>query len=181
MIKFSIRGENIEVTDALREYTENRISHLEKYFKENYEMTAHINLKIYKNKTGKVEVTIPAKQVTLRAEDTSKDLYGSIDKVQEKLSRQIRKYKTKINEKHGHTPTGQNPEFSDLTEEDKIDSEETQIIRTKHVELKPMSADEAALQMEMLGHDFYFFTESESSNPAIVYRRKDGGVGLIEG
>src|SRR5574337_1321380 len=106
MIKFNIRGENIEVTDSIRSYVEEKISKLEKYFTENQELTAHVNLKVYAEKTSKVEVTIPAKNITLRAEDTSQELYGSIDLVQEKLERQIRKYKTKVQKKRNNIATG---------------------------------------------------------------------------
>lgn len=181
MIKFNIRGENIEVTEALRNYVQGRIGNLEKYFNDDHEMTAHVNLKVYKDKRGKVEVTIPAKQITLRAEDTSRDLYGSIDSVQEKLARQIRKYKTRMNDKSGNTPTGLNAEFAEFPIEEEAIEPIGKIVRTKHVDLKPMHVEEAALQMEMLGHDFYFFIDGDTEHPAIVYRRRDGNVGLIEG
>jgi putative sigma-54 modulation protein len=181
MIKFNVRGENIEVTEALRGYVEDRIDNLEKYFNDNHEMTAHVNLKVYKDKRGKVEVTIPAKQIVLRAEDTSRDLYGSIDSVQEKLARQIRKYKTRINTKAGNTPVGLNPEFAELPAGEEMTEPLAKVVRTKHVDLKPMHVEEAALQMEMLGHSFYFFIDADTDQPAVVYERSDGNVGLIEG
>ncbi|MFV0556384.1 MAG: ribosome hibernation-promoting factor, HPF/YfiA family [Lactovum sp.] len=179
MIKFNIRGENIEVTDALRGYVEERISNLEKYFNDEHEMIAHVNLKVYKDKTGKVEVTIPAKQVTLRAEDKSRDLYASIDAVQEKLARQIRKYKTRINNKQSHTALAE--EFASLPAGEEVLEESVKVVRTKNVDLKPMNIDEAALQMEMLGHDFFFFIDGDTNQPAVMYKRADGNVGLIEG
>jgi putative sigma-54 modulation protein len=179
MIKFNIRGENIEVTDSLRDYVEERISNLEKYFDDNHEMTAHVNLKIYKDKTGKVEVTIPAKQITFRAEDKDRDLYNSIDKVQEKLARQIRKYKTRINNKQDHVALAD--EFSNLSEDEAIADAPAQLVRTKNVDLKPMTIEEATLQMEMLEHDFFFFVDGDTSQPAVIYKRNDGNVGLIEG
>lgn len=181
MIKFNIRGENIEVTDALRSYVEERISNLEKYFNDGHEMIAHVNLKVYKDKTGKVEVTIPAKQVTLRAEDKSRDLYTSIDAVQEKLARQIRKYKTRINSKQTNTALAD--EFASLPagESEEATTEAVKVVRTKNIDLKPMNVDEAALQMEMLGHDFFFFIDGDTDQPAVIYKRADGNVGLIEG
>ncbi|EQC76699.1 Ribosomal subunit interface protein [Streptococcus sp. HSISS2] len=100
MIKYSIRGENIEVTEALRDYVENKLSKIEKYFNQDQELNARVNLKIYRGKTAKVEVTIPTGSVILRAEDISQDMYGSIDLVVDKIERQIRKNKTKIARKH---------------------------------------------------------------------------------
>ena len=96
MIKYSIRGENIEVTEALRDYVESKLSKVEKYFNEDQELHARVNLKVYREKTAKVEVTIPTGSVTLRAEDVSQDMYGSIDLVVDKIERQIRKNKTKL-------------------------------------------------------------------------------------
>ena len=100
MIKYSIRGENIEVTDAIRNYVESKLKKIEKYFNAEQELDARINLKVYREKTAKVEVTIPLAPVTLRAEDVSQDMYGSIDLVVDKIERQIRKNKTKIAKKH---------------------------------------------------------------------------------
>ena len=99
MLKFNIRGENVEVTDAIWDYVVKRISKLQKFFEDSVEATAHVNLKVYPNRTYKVEVTIPLPYLTLRAEETSNDMYGSVDLVTDKLERQIRKYKTKVNRK----------------------------------------------------------------------------------
>ena len=108
MIKYSIRGENIEVTEALRDYVESKLSKVEKYFHEDQELHARVNLKVYREKTAKVEVTIPTGSVTLRAEDVSLDMYGSIDLVVDKIARQIRKNKTKIARKYREkVPTGE--------------------------------------------------------------------------
>ncbi|WEV61385.1 ribosome-associated translation inhibitor RaiA [Streptococcaceae bacterium ESL0729] len=180
-MSFNIRGENSEVTTALREYVENKIGKIEKYFKDSEDFTAHVNLKVYSNKNAKVEVTIPMKHLTLRAEDTSQDMYGSIDLVVDKLERQIRKYKTKTNRRKNVKGLKDLPleDFSDFT----ISEEEeapTKIVRTKEVGLKPMDAEEAVLQMEMLGHDFYLFTDADTDSASIVYRREDGDYGLIE-
>ena len=181
MIKFNIRGENIEVTDSIRGYVEEKISKLEKYFTENQELTAYVNLKVYAEKTSKVEVTIPAKNITLRAEDTSQELYGSVDLVQEKLERQIRKYKTKVQKKRNHIATGKVFEtFVDLAPEEEIEESNIEIVRTKNIDLKPMDAEEAVLQMDLIDHDFFIFTDGETGATSIVYRREDGNIGLIE-
>lgn len=180
MLKFKIRGENIEVTDSIREYVTKRISKLEKYFENSVEATAHINLKVYSNKDAKVEVTIPLPYLTLRAEETSSDMYSSADLVTDKLERQIRKYKTKINRK-SREKGYKNLEFTpnDRSEETNKD-EELKIVRTKQVSLKPMDNEEAILQMDMLGHDFFVFEDAETNGTSIVYRRNDGRYGLIE-
>ncbi|GBG96252.1 ribosome hibernation-promoting factor, HPF/YfiA family [Lactococcus termiticola] len=182
MIKFNIRGENVEVTEAIRTYVEDKIGKLEKYFNDGHDVTAHVNLKVYTEKRSKVEVTIPAKNVTLRAEDTSQDMYASIDLVEEKLERQVRKFKTRMNRKNKlSTPTGQAfaDEFAPLDAADEI-ADDVKIVRTKHLALKPMDAEEAVLQMDMLGHDFYVFTDADTNGTNVVYKRTDGNIGLIE-
>ncbi|WP_341779494.1 ribosome hibernation-promoting factor, HPF/YfiA family [Levilactobacillus sp. HBUAS70063] len=180
MLTFNIRGENIEVTDAIRDYVEKRISKLEKYFDNKVEAIAHVNLKVYQNKTAKVEVTIPLPYLTLRAEETSPDLYASVDLVTDKLERQIRKYKTKVNRK-SREKGYKNLDFApEATESDPAESKELEVVRTKRVSLKPMDNEEAVLQMDMLGHDFFIYEDAETNGISIVYRRNDGRYGLIE-
>ncbi|KRK99912.1 ribosome-associated protein Y (PSrp-1) [Secundilactobacillus odoratitofui DSM 19909 = JCM 15043] len=180
MLTFNIRGENIEVTQAIRDYVQKRISKLEKYFEQSVDSTAHVNLKVYQNKDSKVEVTIPLPYLTLRAEETSPDLYASIDLVTDKLERQIRKYKTKINRK-SREKGFKNFEFTPETAEPAKDEEsKLEVVRTKRVSLKPMDNEEAILQMDMLGHDFFIYEDAESEGVNIVYRRNDGRYGLIE-
>src|SRR5690606_28611824 len=98
-MNFNIRGENIEVTPALRDYAEKKISKLEKYFHDELNATVYVNLKVYNDKRTKVEVTIPLSQLTLRAEEVNEDMYAGIDLIADKLERQIRKYKTRVNRK----------------------------------------------------------------------------------
>lgn len=181
MLTFNIRGENIEVTDAIRDYVEKRLSKLEKYFDNNVEAIAHINLKVYQNKTAKVEVTIPLPYLTLRAEETSPDLYASVDLVTDKLERQIRKYKTKVNRK-SREKGYKNLDFAPnaTPDDDKPEGSDFQVVRTKRVSLKPMDNEEAILQMDMLGHDFFIYQDAETNGTSIVYRRNDGRYGLIE-
>jgi putative sigma-54 modulation protein len=183
MIKYNIRGENFELTDSIRSYVEDKVGKLEKYFNDGHEVTAYVNLKVYSDKRYKVEVTVPAKNVTLRAEDTADDMYAAIDFVEAKLERQIRKYKTRVNRKSKiNVPTGQSfgDEFAPLDADEEVNEEQVKIVRTKHVSLKPMDAEEAVLQMDMLGHDFYIYTDADTDGTNVVYRRTDGNIGLIE-
>ncbi|MGC6768567.1 ribosome hibernation-promoting factor, HPF/YfiA family [Enterococcus sp. LJL128] len=181
MFRYNVRGENIEVTEAIRDYVEKKVKKLERYFSDAPEATVYVNLKVYTEKTAKVEVTIPLPYLVLRAEETSPDLYASIDLVVDKLERQIRKFKTKINRKSRETGLGNTQPATFFTEDD--NSEETSeldIVRTKRLSLKPMDSEEAVLQMNMLGHNFFIFEDSETNGTSIVYRRKDGKYGLIE-
>lgn len=192
MLRYNVRGENIEVTDAIREYVEAKVGKVEKYFTDVPEANAHVNLKMYSDKTAKVEVTIPLPNVVLRAEETSPDMYGSVDLVSDKLERQIRKYKTKVNRRQRRqtveAPEPVDPDLLD-THVEGLDGEETEqlesdagveIVRTKQLDLKPMHAEEAVLQMDMLGHDFFIFEDAETESTNIVYKRHDGKYGLLE-
>jgi putative sigma-54 modulation protein len=180
MFKYNVRGENIEVTQAIREYAEKKISKLERYFSNVPEATAHVNLKVYSDKTAKVEVTIPLPYLVLRAEETSIDLYGSIDLVVDKLERQVRKYKTKINRKSREKGFEMTADISALEEHVEENNGQLEIVRTKRLSLKPMDSEEAVLQMNMLGHNFFIFEDADTNGTSIVYRRKDGKFGLIE-
>ena len=177
MLKCNIRGENVDLTDAIRDYVEKRISKINKFLEDNVDATAHVNLKVYKNKTFKVEVTIPLPYLTLRAEETSNDMYASIDLVTDKLERQIRKYKTKVNRKSREKGL-KNLEF--VPGDDGAEDDSLKIVRTKEISLKPMDSEEAVLQMDMLGHDFFIFQDADTNGTSVVYRRNDGRYGLIE-
>lgn len=183
MLKYNIRGENIEVTPAIRNYTEEKISKIEKYLDEETEANAHVNLRTYSDHTAKVEVTVPLPHVVLRAEETTENLYGSIDLVADKLERQIRKYKTKVNRKfrrqHADQIQSVDPELWGGSEEEEHE-DGLHIVKTKRFNLKPMSPEEAVLQMELLGHDFFIFRDAETDSKNIVYKRDDGDFGLIE-
>lgn len=182
MLNYNVRGENIEITSALRDYVEKKLQKLEKYFDNVPNSTAHVNMKVYSDKSAKVEVTIPLPYLVLRAEVTSPDMYASIDLVTDKLERQIRKYKTKLNRKSrekGFKDLGFMELPAELTEHH--EEEPTfDVVRKKHVSLKPMDTEEAILQMNMLGHTFFIYQDAETDGTNIVYRRKDGRFGLIE-
>ena len=177
MIKFSIRGENLEVTDALHSYVEDKVAKIEKYFNENQELIAKVNLKVYREKTAKVEVTIPLGSITLRAEDVSQDMYGSIDLVVDKIERQIRRNKTKIEKKNRQKVATSQIFTADLVEQVE---EEVKVVRTKQVDLKPMDIEEAVLQLELLGHDFFIYTDAKDGTTNVLYKREEGDLGLLE-
>ena len=179
MLKYTIRGENIEVTPAIRDYVEKKVGKVERYFDQEINATAHVNLRTYSDNTAVVEVTIPLKNLTVRAEEDSQDLYGSIDLVVDKLERQIRKHKTKLNRRSRETGLLPDSVFDESPVEDDNEGN-INIVRSKRVSLKPMNDEEAVLQMEMLGHDFFIFEDAETDSTSIVYRRKDGDYGLIE-
>jgi putative sigma-54 modulation protein len=180
-MRYNIRGENIEVTPALREYVEKKIGKLERHFENTDGVQVHVNMKVYNDKQAKIEVTIPMPQLVLRAEERHDDMYAAIDLVSDKLERQIRKHKTKVNRKLRDKEAKYvfaSSEVSVATAEH--EEEEFEIVRTKHFSLKPMDSEEAILQMNMLGHNFFIFTNAETNRTNIVYKRKDGKYGLIE-
>lgn len=183
MLDFNIRGENVDVTPAIREYVEKKIDKLERYFTEETNATAHVNLKVYNDKQTKVEVTIPMKNLTLRAEERHNDMYAAVDLIVDKLERQIRKYKTRVNrkarEREGVAAYFQATESTNDAPSAEEENE-FNVVRTKQFDLKPMDQEEAILQMNMLGHNFFIFTDAESDGTNIVYKRKDGKYGLIE-
>jgi len=178
-MKFNVRGENIEVTPALREYTEKKISKLEKYFNNETQANVHVKLKVYNDKKTKVEVTIPLPNLTLRAEVVNEDMYAGIDLIADKLERQIRKHKTKVNRKFREVGT-QDLFVNGSSAPTKEEENDIEIVRTKRFDLKPMDSEEAVLQMNMLGHNFFVYTDAETNHTNIVYKRKDGKYGLIE-
>lgn len=179
---YNVRGENIEVTPALRDYVEKKIGKLERYFENTENVHVHVNLKVYNDKQGKIEVTIPMPQLLLRAEERHDGMYAAIDLVADKLERQIRKHKTRVNRKLRDRDKGAKQVLAVQTSApvEENEEEEFEIVRTKHFSLKPMDSEEAILQMNLLGHNFLIFTNAETNRTNIVYRRKDGKYGLIE-
>lgn len=180
-MNYNVRGENIEVTQAIREYVEKKIGKLERYFSNTPDVTASVNLKVRTNNTSKVEVTIPMLNLVLRAEEENADMYAAIDLIVDKLERQIRKHKTKINRKSRFNGAAGEvfavaPDTADHAETE----EELEVVRNKRFDLKPMDSEEAILQMNMLGHNFFVYTNSDTNTTNVVYRRKDGRYGLIE-
>lgn len=174
-MKFNIRGSKDILDESVKNYIETKIGKLDKYFENPDEITANILVKESGIKET-IEVTIPIKKAILRAEDSNKDIYAAIDLVLEKLERQIRKNKTKIKHKTNKENIDVFIDFG-ITEEEVNNNK---IIKRKKVENKPMDEEEAILQMDLLGHDFFIFKNISTDNVAVVYRRKDGDYGIIE-
>ena len=174
-MKFNIRGSKLEVTDAIKNYIETKLQRLEKYFENNDEIVANVLIKT-QGLEQKVEVTIPVKKLILRSEEAQKDLYAAIDLVTDKLERQIRKNKTRIKNRNGKESINMLVEFETTEEE----NQEEKIVKRKMIDLKPMSEEEAILQMNLLGHEFFAFQNSDTNNNSVLYKRKDGNYGIIE-
>lgn len=172
-MRYVITGRNIDVTEGLRNAVQDKIGKLERYFTADTEV--HVTLSVEKERQ-KIEVTIPVKGNIIRSEQVSSDMYVSIDLVEEIIERQLKKYKNKIVDKH-QSRESFNQEYIDR-EYDEDDS--IKIIRTKRFGIKPMDPEEACVQMELLGHNFYVFSNSETDEVNVVYKRKGNTYGLIE-
>lgn len=174
-MKFNIRGKNIDVTPALKETIEHKLGKLERYFTPETEI--NVTLSVEKDEQ-KIEVTIPVKGNIIRSEQSSSDMYVSIDLVEEIIERQLRKYKNKLVAKHQAGVDFSKTFFEEndsSTEDDSI-----RIIRTKRFGIKPMFPEDACVQMELLGHNFFVFTNAETDEVNVVYKRKNNTYGLIE-
>ena len=175
-----VKGKNIEITDALRQYALDKVSRVEKYLdrimKTEIEMSVERNPKIQDNQV--VEVTIFTTGPVIRAKETATDMYQAIDLVSNKLERQARRVKKKMIDRSHHA---KNPfkRAAPVIEEEE-ESEEPMIVKTKSFPLKPMTPEEACLQMDLVGHDFFVFINAETEETNVVYRRKDRNYGLIE-
>ena len=189
-MKYNIRGENVEATEAIKDYVEKKVGKLERYFDSPVDSEVHVNLSVHNNES-KIEVTIPMKNLLLRAEESHADLYAAIDLVVTKLERQIKKHKTKVNRRSRQSGDAPKHAFAALenegaagavvaTDEDEEDLGSFEIVRNKRFDLKPMDSEEAILQMDMLGHSFFVYTNSVTGDTNVVYKRKDGRYGLIE-
>ena len=168
-----ISGKNLDITEGLRSAVEEKIGKLGKYF--NPDTEVHVTLSVEKERQ-KIEVTIPVKGNIIRSEQVSNDMYVSIDLVEEIIERQLKKYKTKIVDKHQAGGS-----FSKMyVENDYVDEEEVRIVRTKRFDIKPMYPEDACIQMELLGHSFFVFINAETDQVNVVYKRKGDTYGLIE-
>lgn len=171
-MEINVRGTKVEITDSMRNYVSEKLGKLDKYISLDG-VRASVLVKV-RNYTQKVEVTIPLKTLILRAEAEEQDFYSAVDMVINKLERQIRKNKTKLQkrEKKG---------LKELNVDEAIEiPEEKEVVKRKKIDLKLMSSEEAILQMDLLGHNFFLYKDEETDMPAVVYKRKDGGYGIIE-
>lgn len=172
-MKVIISGRNINISESLKETVQSKLEKLDKFFHK--ELEAQVTLSVEKNRHI-IEVTIPVNGSILRAEESTDDMYSSIDRVVDKLIRQLRKQKNKLENRINKYETIRFENIRDEEEEE----EEAKIVRTKRFAIKPMSSEEAVLQMELLGHSFYVFVDAETDDVNVVYKRKDGNYGLIE-
>lgn len=172
----NIRGDKLQITEAIKDYVEKKIGRLDKYFENPDDIKANVLVRV-RGKEEIVEVTIPIRKIILRAEVSHSDLYAAIDLALEKLERQIRKNKTRMSKKiNRETLNDLNIDFEiETAEEDK-----STIVKRKVIEMKPMSEEEAILQMTMLGHEFFAFKNEQNNETNILYIRKDGNYGIIE-
>ena len=168
-----ISGKNLDITEGLRSAIEEKIGKLERYFTDTTEV--HVTLSTEKNRQ-KIEITIPMKGSIIRAEEVSSDMYVSIDLVEEVIERQLRKYKNKLIDKEQNAAHLS----QSFIEADDFEDEDIQIIRSKKFVMKPMDPEEACVQMELIGHNFFVFRNSETDEVNVVYKRKGNTYGLIE-
>ena len=174
-MKLNIRGSKLEITDAIKSYLESKVQKLDKYFENPEEITANIVAKT-RGVNQTIEITIPIKKAILRVEESNNDLYSSIDLAIDKLERQIRKNKTKIKQKNNREKFDM---FTDFEIEEEYEEAEV-IVKRKTIDMKPMSEEEAILQMDLLGHEFFIFKNSDTDSNSVLYKRKDGNYGIIE-
>lgn len=173
-MKFKITGRNINVTNGLQSQVEKKLGKLSKFFNE--DTTANVTLSVQKDMQT-IEVTIPIKGSIIRAEESSTDMYVSIDLVEEIIERQIRRHRKKLIDRTQHAET-----FSSLFAEEEVpgEEEEIHIDKVKRFDFKPMDPEEACLQMDLLGHNFFVFRNAETDETCVVYKRKNNSYGLIE-
>lgn len=172
-MRITITGRNIELTDGLKTAVEDKLMKLEKYFTPDIDI--YVTLSVEKERQ-KIEVTIPVKGTIIRSEQVSNDMYVSIDLVEEVIERQLKKYKNKLIAQHQNASSFRR----EFVEKEIENDDEIKIIRTKRFDLKPMYPEDACVQMELLGHDFFVFVNAESDDVNVVYKRKGNTYGLIE-
>ena len=172
-MRLTVTGKNIVLTDALKDIIGKKLSKLDKYFVP--EVDTRVTLSVQKNRQI-IEVTIPFNGMIVRGEESTDDMYSSIENVVEKIEKQILKNKTKF-ERRLHEGSLR---IKDLPAYDASEEEDNKIVKTKRFAIKPMDTEEAVLQMDLLGHSFFVFKNAESNEVNVVYKRKDGDYGLIE-
>ena len=179
-MKIEVKGKNIEVTDAIEIKVVDKLARLDKYFDNPEAITAKVLVRTYPY-GQKIEVTIPTEYVLLRAEVVDEDLYKAIDTIVDILERQVRKYKTRINRKKRSIKENTTVVLNEIEKTIENDSDEKdEVVKTKSITPKPMDFEEAIMQMELIGHSFFVFKDTDTNSVNVVYKRKDGGYGLIE-
>jgi len=176
-MKITFKGKHIEVTDAMRNYIEKRLNKIDRHFDHILEVI--VTLSVEKNRQI-VEATLQASRALIRAEEETDDMYTSIDKVADKLERQIKKYKEKYFQKPHPGTEKVGLANKEINAEDSEPDKIAKIVKTKRFAIKPMSVEEAAMQMDLLGHNFFVFANDNTNKVNVLYKRKDGNFGLIE-
>lgn len=176
-MNIQITARNIDLTDAIRNYAEKKVSKLEKYF--DHITEASVLLEVQKN-VHIVEVLLSAKGVFMKGLEKSEDLYASIDLSVDKIEKQLVKYKEKLQDKKLHDKDYDIPLKLNVLDSQSVEDSETRVIITKEIPVKPMDPEEAVMQMDLLNKSFFVFRNSESNEVAVVYQRDDGNIGLIE-
>lgn len=175
MMKISIHGDHVKITESIKEYVEEKLSKLGKYFNDSNDVDVIVKVRL-RGVLQIIEVTVPTKLFTIRAEESHEDLYAAIDLVQKKLETQIKKNKSKLasryKDKKGYVIIDEAPVENE-------EAEESLIVRRKEVEFKPMDEEEAILQMELTNHDFFVFKNAKEKCTSVVYKRNDGKYGII--
>ncbi len=174
-MKYNIRGDKMDVTEAIGSYVEAKLDKLNKYFHDD-DILANVLLRV-RGKSQIIEVTIPTDKFILRSEETHDDLYAAIDLVTDKLERQIRKNKTRLSKQ---TNSVKDFNFDYEVAEDEESNADEVVVKRKTIEMKPMDEEEAILEMNLLGHEFFVYKDSETNKVCVLYKRKDGNYGLIE-
>ncbi|MDR3348467.1 MAG: ribosome-associated translation inhibitor RaiA [Acidaminococcales bacterium] len=172
-MNIAVRGKNIDITPALRDYVEKRVSKVTKYFSEVGNI--HAILSVEKNQHC-VEVTVPVNGIILRAQEITGDMYSSVDLVVDKIERQITKYKTKLMKRFR---SGADRFRSELVPDSAAVEDEFKVLKTKRFAIRPMSAEEAIMQMNLINHSFFVYFDADDESISIVYKRKDGNYGLL--
>ena len=175
-MKYNIRGDKMIVTDAINSYVEGKLGKLDKYFR-NDEIRANVLLKVRGANRQIIEVTIPTEKFILRCEEENNDLYAAVDLCVDKLERQIRKNKTKLKR---HVTREKNLDINFEFELEENEDKDEAIVKRKKIDTKPMDEEEAILEMELLGHDFFVFKNTNTESVCVIYKRKSGDYGIIE-
>ncbi len=177
MMKTNIRGDKVEVTKSIKEYIEDKLTRLNKYFDNADDLMCSVVIRV-KNGNQTIEVTIPTSRFTLRAEESHEDLYAAVDLILDKLERMIRKNKTRLAKQYKNVPAFE-MSFDYEAEDDEDDEVKTKIVKRKNIDTKPMNEEEAELQMQLLNHDFFVFKNIDEECVSVLYTRRDGTLGII--
>jgi len=177
-MKYQIVGKNITITPAISAVIQKKLGRMDKYFDPRDEVLCRAAARTFR--TGaKLEVTIYTKEMTFRAEVENEDLYAAVDLAIDKLEGEMRKLKTKLQKRYGHEGLGRSILYENIKDEETVE-ENAQVVRTKSFELDPMEMEEAITRMEALGHNFFLYLDSEDERISVLYKREDGGYGIIQ-